>query len=78
MKKKGGMKKIHKKKIEKKNTFRLFDEYIKEIKLEEEEEKWYCAKCENFVNANRKFDFYSLPSILIISLNRFKNEKIGK
>ena len=38
-----------------------------------EEEKWYCSACKEFRRARKKFDFWRLPSILIVHLKRFQH-----
>lgn len=36
------------------------------------DERWYCPKCQQLVNATKKIDLFMLPPILIIHLKRFK------
>ena len=35
--------------------------------------EWFCQNCKTRVSANKKIEIYYLPKILIICLNRFKN-----
>lgn len=41
----------------------------------EEDNKWYCGKCKDFVCANKKMDFWRLPRILVVHLKRFQLKK---
>eukprot|EP00096_Caligus_rogercresseyi_P014828 TRINITY_DN7315_c0_g1_i3.p1 TRINITY_DN7315_c0_g1~~TRINITY_DN7315_c0_g1_i3.p1 ORF type:complete len:1142 (+),score=411.60 TRINITY_DN7315_c0_g1_i3:251-3676(+) len=36
-----------------------------------EDDAWYCPRCSKHQQATKKFDLWSLPSILVISLKRF-------
>ncbi|CAB4058669.1 USP15 [Lepeophtheirus salmonis] len=36
-----------------------------------EDDAWYCPRCSEHQQATKKFDLWSLPSILVISLKRF-------
>ncbi|KAL7432545.1 hypothetical protein ACHAXH_007010 [Discostella pseudostelligera] len=36
------------------------------------DERWFCPKCQQLVNASKKIDLFMLPPILIIHLKRFK------
>ncbi|XP_019850806.1 PREDICTED: ubiquitin carboxyl-terminal hydrolase 4-like isoform X2 [Amphimedon queenslandica] len=42
-----------------------------------EDESWYCPRCNKFVQANRKFDLWKMPAILVIHLTRF-SDKLNK
>lgn len=48
------------------------DQFLAEEVLKEEE-KWYCSACKEFRRARKKFDFWRLPSILIVHLKRFQH-----
>lgn len=37
----------------------------------DEENKWFCPKCREFVCANKKMDIWKVPNILILHLKRF-------
>ena len=39
------------------------------------EDPWYCSQCKDFVQANKKFDLWKLPSILIVHMKRFSFTK---
>ncbi len=41
------------------------------------ENQWYCPKCEDHVDAIKKFDLWTLPPILIVHLKRFKHHTAG-
>ena len=48
-----------------------FDEFVKEIKVEDcDNDGIYCTHCKKYVTGDKKFDVYSLPNLLVISLNR--------
>lgn len=36
---------------------------------------WYCSKCKDFIQAEKKFDIFKLPRILIIHLKRFSYQR---
>lgn len=38
----------------------------------DEDNKWYCNRCKDFVNANKTLEVYTVPKVMIISLKRFK------
>ena len=40
------------------------------------ENQWYCPKCEEHVDAKKKFDLWTLPPILIVHLKRFKHHQV--
>jgi ubiquitin carboxyl-terminal hydrolase 4/11/15 len=35
------------------------------------EDPWYCAKCQEFQQATKKFDLWKLPPVLVVHLKRF-------
>ena len=37
----------------------------------DEDNKWYCPKCKEFVCAHKKLDIWKVPQILVIQLKRF-------
>jgi len=37
-----------------------------------EDDKWYCPKCKDFKQADKKFDIWKLPNVLVIHLKRFQ------
>lgn len=47
--------------------------------LEEEQldadESWYCSKCTDHVQADKKLDLWSLPDVLVILLQRFSHSR---
>lgn len=47
-----------------------FTSFSKEDKLDEENQ-WYCHKCEKFVCANKKMEIWKVPECLILQLKRF-------
>ncbi|KAH0790947.1 Clan CA, family C19, ubiquitin hydrolase-like cysteine peptidase [Histomonas meleagridis] len=47
-----------------------FDYFTTEETLDEDN-KWYCPQCHEFVCAIKKMDIWSIPKVLIISLKRF-------
>jgi ubiquitin C-terminal hydrolase len=36
------------------------------------DDRWYCSKCKEFRDAEKKLDLFKLPDILIIQLKRFQ------
>jgi len=42
------------------------------------EDPWYCSQCKDFVQANKKFDLWKLPSILIVHMKRFSFTKLWR
>lgn len=38
-----------------------------------EEDKWYCPRCKEFCRAEKKFDLWQTPDILIVHLKRFSS-----
>ena len=45
--------------------------YFSQPEVLDEKNQWHCSKCNEFVNAEKKFDIWSVPQILIIQLKRF-------
>ena len=52
----------------------LLDEFIKEEKLTEDN-TWYCPSCKKHQEAQKKFDLWKMPDVLVIHLKRFSNER---
>ena len=52
------------------------DLFCTEEKLDHQN-KWYCSKCKEHVEATKKFDIWALPPILIVHLKRFEYSKDG-
>jgi len=51
------------------------DDCFKEFKREEildEDNKWYCSKCKEHVQATKQLEIFKAPPILVINLKRFK------
>jgi len=40
--------------------------------------KWYCEKCKDHVDATKKIDIWVMPPILIIHLKRFRHDEYGR
>jgi ubiquitin carboxyl-terminal hydrolase 4/11/15 len=38
----------------------------------DEDNKWYCPKCKQHVQARKKMDIYKLPQVLVVHIMRFK------
>lgn len=51
-----------------------FQEFRKEEILDQDN-KWYCNKCKEHVQATKQLEIYKAPPILIINLKRFKQSK---
>lgn len=49
-----------------------FDAFCKKSFMDGDNQ-WYCEKCDEFVDINKKMDIYRSPNILVISLKRFKD-----
>lgn len=43
--------------------------------LLDEDNKWYCSKCEVHVQAKKQMQIYQVPPVLVINLKRFKAGK---
>lgn len=52
----------------------LLDEFVKEEKLSEDN-TWYCPSCKKHQEAQKKFDLWKMPDVLVIHLKRFSNER---
>lgn len=52
----------------------LLDEFVKEEKLTEDN-MWYCPSCKKHQEAQKKFDLWKMPDVLVIHLKRFSNER---
>jgi len=65
---------------QKQDSIDLFD-CIKAFTKEEilsEQDPWYCNKCKDFRQASKKFDIWTLPSVLIIHLKRFSYTRLWR
>lgn len=51
-----------------------FNEF-KRQELLDEDNKWYCNKCKEHVQATKQLEIFKVPPILIINLKRFKQSK---
>jgi hypothetical protein len=51
-----------------------FAEFRKE-ELLDEDNKWYCNKCKDFVQATKQMEIFRAPPNIVISLKRFKTGK---
>lgn len=51
-----------------------FEEFKKSEMLDENN-KWYCGKCKEHVQATKALELYRVPPLLVISLKRFKASK---
>ena len=54
-----------------------FNEFRKP-ELLDEDNKWYCNKCKEHVQATKQLGVYRVPPIIVISLKRFKQSKSNK
>ncbi|OHS98373.1 Ubiquitin carboxyl-terminal hydrolase 9 [Tritrichomonas foetus] len=52
-------------------TLKSCFEYFSTPEVLDEDNKWFCPKCRQFVCAEKKLDVWSVPEILIIQLKRF-------
>lgn len=50
-------------------------EEFEKPELLDEENKWYCPKCKDHVQATKTLQIYKAPLVLVISLKRFKHGK---
>jgi ubiquitin C-terminal hydrolase len=48
----------------------IMQAYLQPEKLEEDD-KWYCNKCKEHVQADKKLDFWQAPEVLVVHLKRF-------
>ena len=77
------LKKIYEKKKEELGAyiigqkFSLYDAFLNEVKEEElkGDNKIYCNYCKSLQDAKHKQDFFGMPEVMIIVLNRGKNNK---
>jgi len=53
------------------DCFSMFNEE----EILDEDNKWYCNKCKEHVQATKKLEIFRAPPILIVSLKRFKQSK---
>jgi ubiquitin C-terminal hydrolase len=55
----------------------LYDclEEFKKSEVLDEDNKWFCSKCKEHVQASKSLEIYRVPPVLVISLKRFK---VGK
>ena len=51
-----------------------FEEFRKE-ELLDEDNKWYCNKCKEHVQATKTMEIFKAPPILVINLKRFKKSQ---
>ena len=54
------------------------DDCFKEFRKEElldEDNKWYCNKCKEHVQATKQLEIFKAPPIIVINLKRFKTGK---
>uniref|UniRef100_A0A1D2AEX7 ubiquitinyl hydrolase 1 n=1 Tax=Auxenochlorella protothecoides TaxID=3075 RepID=A0A1D2AEX7_AUXPR len=42
------------------------------------EDSWYCSKCKQHVQANKKLDLWSLPEVLVVHLKRFSYSRASR
>jgi ubiquitin carboxyl-terminal hydrolase 4/11 len=42
------------------------------------DDPWYCGKCKNFVQAEKKLELWKLPDVLIVHLKRFSFNKYSR
>ena len=47
-------------------------EECKKPELLDEDNKWYCGKCKDHVQATKTLEIYRAPPIFVINLKRFK------
>ena len=50
-------------------------EEFEKPELLDEENKWYCPKCKEHVQAMKTLQIYKAPLVLVINLKRFKHGK---
>ena len=65
-----------KKKKEKEVTLQKCFKYFSSNDTLDENNKWFCPHCREFVTADKKMDIWSVPEVLIIQLKRF-TRRIG-
>lgn len=61
----------------KEGAITLYDclEEFKNSEILDEDNKWYCNKCKEHVQATKSLQIYNVPPVLVISLKRFKTGK---
>ena len=64
----------HNKASQEVDIYDCLDEFCKIEKLDDEN-KWYCEKCKDKVNATRRFYIWKKPRVLIVLLKRFDYQK---
>jgi len=47
----------------------------KRSEMLDEQNKWYCSRCKDHVQATKSLDIYRAPLVLVVSLKRFKAGK---
>lgn len=45
---------------------------FKKPELLDEDNKWYCNKCKDHVQATKTLEIYKVPPVMIVSLKRFR------
>lgn len=62
---------------EKSNEVQLDDclQQFKQSETLDEDNKWYCNKCKDFVIATKSLEIYRIPKVLVVSLKRFKTSR---
>ena len=58
------------------NLYNCFDQFV-ENDILDEENKWFCSRCKDHVQATKAMKIYKAPMILIIALKRFKSFSHG-
>lgn len=48
---------------------------FKQTETLDEDNKWYCGKCKDHVQATKTLEIFKVPRILVISLKRFKTSR---
>ena len=63
--------------VSKSNEIQLLDCFaeFKQTETLDEDNKWYCNKCAEFVQATKSLEIFRVPKILVISLKRFKTSR---
>lgn len=61
----------------KSSTINLYDclNYFSTEEILSGNDKWYCSKCKEHVNASKKMEIYKAPEYLIIHLKRFSHTR---
>jgi len=50
-------------------------EEFKTSEMLDEDNKWFCSKCKEHVQATKQLEIYRTPPVLVVSLKRFKGGK---